>query len=359
MGDIQERDEQASPVNPKPAVVIDGSFAEGGGQILRVAIAFSLITGTAFVIKDIRANRPVPGLRAQHKAAIDAARALWDIKTEGAQVGSREVHFVPGRLSARKAEIDIGTAGSLTLLLQAVLPAILAQDKTITLELKGGTDVRWSMPVDYFSQVLLPMLAPWGDIDFRLKKRGYYPKGGGEAHLRVTPKATRKPLDLVSPGTLAAIKGLSHASSTLVGVAERQTQGALSILRRSGHEACMTCSYGETLSEGSGLTLWAIYSRGEDLTGSYRIGSDMLAEKGARAEKTGESAGEALLASMGGMMDEHASDSILPYLALFGGRARIASFTGHVKSSIYTIEKMTGLPFSIEGTIVATPGLRA
>src|SRR3990172_7190118 len=137
-------------------IVLDGSMGEAGGQIARTALALSSLTGQAFKITRIREARKDPGLKAQHVHCVKALQQLCSAKSEGAEIGSRELLYIPGKISAKNLTVDIGTAGSITLLLQAVLLPCMFAQKTHTLELIGGTDTAWSMPLDYFSPVLLP-----------------------------------------------------------------------------------------------------------------------------------------------------------------------------------------------------------
>ena len=135
-------------------ILLDGSKGEGGGQIVRTALALSSLTGKPFRVTNIRQGRRDPGLKPQHVHCITALQELCKAKAEGAYEGSRELLFVPGPIAAKNLTIDIGTAGSITLLLQAVLLPCMFAQKNHTLTLKGGTDTEWSMPVDYFTNVL-------------------------------------------------------------------------------------------------------------------------------------------------------------------------------------------------------------
>ncbi|MCJ7817515.1 MAG: RNA 3'-terminal phosphate cyclase, partial [Candidatus Thorarchaeota archaeon] len=169
-------------------IEIDGSYGEGGGQILRTSIALAALTMKPVQISKIRAGRPKPGLKKQHLSGIKLTGELVDATIEGLEVGSTEISFTPNQRRSGSFSIDIGTAGSISLILQAVLPpAVLAPDP-VTFLIQGGTDVKWSPPVDYLNNVFSPLLSRLGSIvEIEQKKRGHYPRGGGEVLCRVTP----------------------------------------------------------------------------------------------------------------------------------------------------------------------------
>ena len=172
-------------------IVIDGSKGEGGGQIVRTALAISSLTGEPFRVNNIRLGRKDPGLKAQHVHCVKALQQLCNAKADGAEIGSKELLFVPGKISAKNLTVDIGTAGSITLLLQAVLLPCMFAQKTHTLTLIGGTDTQWSMPIDYFTNVLVPQYRRVCGLEVKVLKRGYYPKGGGKVELKIKPEIKR------------------------------------------------------------------------------------------------------------------------------------------------------------------------
>src|SRR3989344_7420317 len=161
-------------------ITIDGSQGEGGGQITRTALALSTLTHKPFRITDIRKNRPQPGLKAQHLTAIHALKELCGAKTSIVGVGSTELEYVPGAVESGNFSFDIGTAGSISLLLQALLPQLLFVSKPVKLTIIGGTCGLWQAPVEYFEYVLLPHIQRFADVSCSVEKRGYYPAGGGK-----------------------------------------------------------------------------------------------------------------------------------------------------------------------------------
>ena len=172
---------------------INGSYLEGGGQIVRTALALSTLTGKPITIKNVRKGRSKPGLKNQHLNAVKALKELCNAKVKGDSLGSNYLEYVPGKLKFHNLNIDIGTAGSITLLLQALLPVIIFADKKITVKIIGGTDTKWSQPIDYFVNVFLPHLKKYADFETSLEKRGYYPKGNGRFILKIKPKYEKYP----------------------------------------------------------------------------------------------------------------------------------------------------------------------
>src|SRR3989338_6026985 len=170
-------------------LTLDGTHLEGGGSLVRVALALSALTGKPFKITNIRANRSEPGLKAQHLHAIKALTQLCQAETNPIDIGTRELTFKPGKIKKGIYSIDIGTAGSITLLLQAlILPSLFAPGK-VTLNITGGTCGKWQASVDYLQHLLLPHLQRFVEkIELKIIKRGYYPAGGGEIILEISLK---------------------------------------------------------------------------------------------------------------------------------------------------------------------------
>ena len=166
---------------------IDGSYREGGGQIIRTALALSALTRIPFRAEKIRQNRPKPGLKHQHLCCIKALEKLSDARVKGAQPGSSAIEFVPGKTTPGTLWLDIGTAGSITLLLQSLLLPSMFADSKVQFKIKGGTDTKWSMPIDYLTHVILDHFKDFVSIKIEAQKRGYYPKGQGFLKLSIIP----------------------------------------------------------------------------------------------------------------------------------------------------------------------------
>ena len=327
---------------------INGAYCEGGGQIVRTALGLSTLTGKAVEIKDIRKGRPKPGLKSQHLHCVKALEQLCNAKTEGAEIGSEFLRYFPGEYKAKNLDIDIGTAGSITLLLQSLLIPC-AFGKPIKLSVIGGTDVKWSQPADYFREVLLPQLRRFADIEFRILKRGYFPKGQGKVEIKIRPTHAfmdAEPFELVKQTELQKIKIFSHASSDLPDVAERQSKAAYAELMKLGPVEIIneTC---KSASTGSGISCFAYFDNNV-------LGGDCLGERGKRAEHVGQEAARNLIKEINSKapVDKYLGDNLIPYL-LVGNRIKPSEITNHTKSNIYVVEQFFGNVFEIkEGQVI-------
>src|SRR3989442_4668654 len=212
-------------------IEIDGSLGEGGGQILRTTVALAAVLQREVRVMNIRAGRSEPGLRAQHLAGVKAVALVCDARVEGAEVGSPELVFRPGRLRAGSFRFDVGTAGSAGLVLQILMPLSAFLPGSMEAEITGGTDVKWSPPVDYLRMVTLPILRSMkydGKMD--LRRRGHYPKGGGLVKFASNPVASLAPINGRMPGAVQSVSGISHSAGLPRHVAERQAQSARRVL---------------------------------------------------------------------------------------------------------------------------------
>lgn len=333
-------------------VEVDGSFGEGGGQILRTAVGLSAFLGIPCRVYNIRKGRPNPGLRPQHVAGVKAILKICRGEAEGLWVGSEDLTFRPGKLRGGQFKVDVGTAGAIGLVLQALLVPCLGVPSKVSITVTGGTDVKGAPTVGYLQQVLLPILREMGyRADLSLVRRGYYPKGGGEVVFRAEG-GTLRGIKLTHRGEILGIYGVSHASSDLKGrrVAERQREAALKVLREQGYEGEIRVRYEDALSTGSGIDLWAI---GQGTI----LGANALGERGKRAEEVGREAAEALLEelSTGACLDRHLADQLVPFLALASGESEvsISQVTEHLRTNLWVIRHFPGckaLEVEREGT---------
>ncbi len=336
---------------------------EGGGQILRTALALSTLTRQPFVIKKIRHHRPRPGLKAQHLSCIDALKQLASAEVQGAQLGAPELSFNPQAVVPGKWALDIGTAGSITLVLQSLLLPSMFADGITKLCVTGGTDTKWSIPADYFAHVILPLLNKFAALEIDKIHRGFYPRGQGILELTITPRFRLKqfknlnafythlrkhlaPLQFAMQPELDHIEGRSVASFNLkdAGVAERQAEGAARILGdrypfRIEKEYCRSASVGTV------ITLWAVSRQG-----IVFMGADALGEKGWRAEDVGAAAADRLLNLLksDAAVDSHLADNLIPLMALCGGEIKTEKITGHIRSNIYVCEEFLKVGFRVQ-----------
>lgn len=189
-------------------ITIDGSQGEGGGQILRTALALSLVTGQAFRIENIRAGRKKPGLLRQHLTAVEAATRIGRAQTDGAEIGSLKLTFKPGKVTAGEYSFAVGTAGSTTLVLQTVLPALMLADGPSALRLEGGTHNPFAPPFDFLTKTFLPLLNRMGPtVTATLERPGFYPAGGGRFQVSIQPVEKLQPIELLERGEVKARRG--------------------------------------------------------------------------------------------------------------------------------------------------------
>jgi RNA 3'-phosphate cyclase len=317
-------------------IEIDGSYGEGGGQILRTAVAMAAFRGIPCRITNIRKGRSQPGLRHQHQAGVKALAQLCNAEVAGLSVGSEEVTFKPGQIAGGTLSIDVGTAGAIGLILQSLMLPAINVPFPLLLTIRGGTDVPWAPTIGYITEVVIPVL---GTVGYRgevaMTRRGYFPRGGGEVSAELKG-GILTPLELVEPGHIQLISGRSHASWALreQRVAERQQAGAMAILEKAGVPIEIKVEYGPTASPGSGIDLWAQAQ-------NTRLGANALSARGKKAEEVGADAAAALLRqiSSGAVLDEWLGDQIIPFLAVAGGRATIsiARLTEHLRTNLWVV----------------------
>lgn len=320
---------------------VDGSYGEGGGQILRSAVAISAILGRGVVIKNIRKGRPKPGLSVQHIKSIELAGKLCNAKIEGLMPGSTEVRFIPEAIAGGYHRLDIGTAGSITLVLQSVLPIACFAPGKVIFEITGGTDVKWSPPYDYFKHVTLPALQLFGvDITTTLIRRGFFPRGDGKAIITLDPSAIHG-ADISLPST-GKIMGVSASSRLPRHVAERQAKSAKEYLQTKGLDVGdIEMDVREEPSTGSSITLYRGF-----------LGASSLGERGIPAETVGRDAAKNMYEeiSTGAAVDEHLADQLIIFMGLAKGSSRVlaSSISSHTSTNIRVVEQMLGKKFEIE-----------
>lgn len=325
---------------------IDGSYGEGGGQLLRLAIALSAITGIGVRITNIRARRDKPGLAPQHLAGLHAVGKLCDTSIEGLMLQSQEITFEPTTLHGGEYHFDVGTAGSITLVLQALLPVMLAARMPYKVHITGGTDIRHAPPADYLREVLIRLIERLGaKLTMRLLRRGYYPRGEGEIEVAVQPAALT-PAVFDAIGNRQAICGLVHVASLPEHIALRMKQAALDRLGAHGVQAnieTLVLGHEAAFGPGGAIVCWA--------EGVHTVlGAARVAERGVRAETLGDAVGEELAADLaaGAALDMHATDQILVYLALAGGGSfSTRSVSLHAYTAMWLIEQFLPVAFEV------------
>ncbi len=330
-------------------IVLDGSKYEGGGGLLRTSLAFSAASGIPFKILNIRANRDNSGLRPQHLNAVKSVAELCNAEISEIDVGSKELEFIPNKIESKKINIDIGTAGSTTLILQAILPAALYSKKNIKLNIKGGTNNMMAPPIDNLFLVFLPILKKLGaDVECNLKKRGYYPKGGGEISAEINTSKMKK-IELIERGNLLKIIGVANASEELKKpmVAEREAESAEGKLKHLDVPIEIKKEYCETFSVGTSISLCAEFEK-------TLIGADSFGKRGKPAEEVGKDAAEKLLEEINsnGCVDRRMADQLIPYMALWGGKIKTREISMHTQTNIWVAEKLLNVKFEVSNNVI-------
>jgi len=306
---------------PTEVVEIDGSYGEGGGSILRVATGLAAATGRAVRIVNIRANRPRPGLAAQHLTGLRILTRLFDAETKGAEIGSTEVTFIPQTPRLRSLSVDVGTAGSISLVLQSVMIALSTHQGEVSLDLTGGTHVRWAPNYDYLSNVAVPLSV---------------------GATRLQPAAFER------FGKLEAIYGVSRASNLPEHVAKRQAKGASEVLSNF-MDPEIEVKVDKSFSPGSSITVWAVTS------GGCRLAASALGERGKPAEQVGREAGEEMAAYLReeSPMDPYMLDQLIPYCALAEGTSvlKASKLTKHAVTNVYVASRIAGCRIDVEGEL--------
>ncbi|MEM0262470.1 MAG: RNA 3'-terminal phosphate cyclase [Nitrososphaerota archaeon] len=327
-------------------IVVDGSIGEGGGQILRIAIGLAAALGKPIKIVNIRAGRRNPGLQHQHLTAVKAVAELCNAYVEGGYIGSTQLIFRPGKPVGGGYVFDVGTAGSVTLVLQALAPLLPLLPRRTHMELRGGTDVPWSPPIDYVRYVFIPMARRFGvDISIELVRRGHYPRGGGIVRVESGPGKLRA-VEAIERGGLRTVKGVSHAVKLPSHVAERQAKSARDTLIGRGVAVPIdiaiesyTPDRDPHLGPGSGITLYAEFENSV-------LGADSLGEKGKPAEVVGREAAEKLLDEIGSgaALDSHMGDMVVAIACMAEGTTRytVSKPTLHMETALRVAEMVAG-----------------
>ena len=322
---------------------IDGSHGEGGGQILRTSIALSAVTGEDVRISNIRANRPRPGLAPSHVTSVEAVAAICDAEVDGLFAGSKAIEFRPRQLTGGDFEFDVGTAGSVSLIVQScLLPASLSKSR-VTLVAKGGTDVKWSPPIDFMRLAHVPMLAKFGPVcHLDIESRGFYPEGGGVIRAEVSPVSRLTPVSLKDRGKVEAVTGIAFAQNLPEHVVGRMRHAAMKRLVGQP-EVKIEPQLSRGPSTGAGIVMAAECRE-------TVIAESALGERGVKAELLGEGCANDLIETIasGATVDEHMLDQIIPYMGLAGpGCAVLAEeMTGHAETNLWVTEKFLGKKFS-------------
>ncbi len=324
---------------------IDGSRGEGGGQMVRTSVAMATVTGRPTHLTRIRENRPTNGLSKQHCAAVNAVAEMAGSQVTGNTIGSRELLFEPGNEHVYDIQMNIGTAGSVSLVLQAMLLAARNHKKRLTVDISGGTNVMWAPPIDSYQHLLFPLMGRMGiNADVRIIERGFYPQGGGRVIASLDPISRIHPLEIESLGDLVAIRGVCFSQRLPDWITKdviRSCEDTLAPVADVEFDVQKT----EGDSRGAGVVLVAEFENG-------MLGSNALTSRGHTADKAGEDAATDLLREMtsGATMDVHTADQLLPYMAMAEGKSAfsVSRISKHLLSQMDTLESFLDVKFGVE-----------
>jgi RNA 3'-terminal phosphate cyclase (ATP) len=332
-------------------LALDGSQGEGGGQIVRTALFLSLLLRQPVRIDRIRAGREKPGLKAQHATILRLLQQMTGSKAEGAEVGSPSLTFEPGRLQAGSHTADIGTAGCIPLLLQAILPVAVATPGTTRIEVRGGTHVPFGPTMDWLEQAYLPHLRRLADIDVRVDRVGFAPEGGG--HVTVEVRQAHAAADTVDglrawvrehlgarrieQGALAH-SGIRSIAAGLPNVPQRQAFAGLAEMTALGKTPAVEALAVPADGQGSAITCWLEDSKGN------RLASDRLGHPRTTAESVGKIAGANLVEDWrtGATVDRHLADHLAPWVALGAGAVRVPQESLHLRTNAWVCNQFLG-----------------
>lgn len=337
-------------------ITLDGSQGEGGGQILRSALALSVITRRPFRISRIRARRPKPGLMRQHLACVDAAARIGSATVEGAALGSQELTFTPGAVVPGAHEFKIASAGSTMLLLQTILPPLLLANAPSEVVLEGGTHNPFAPPFPFIERAFLPLLRRIGfDVEAVLERPGFYPNGGGRCRIQIRPRlsGSRRGDEAHLGSSFAPLRLLTSAATEasslsavvcLAGLPRHVGERELAAVRQRlalPPEHCTIAEHPEAFGPGNSLH---VFAEGESFAnvftgfGAPRVRAEQVAEEAVAAA-------ERFLAS-GAAVDEHLADQLLLPLALArGGSFTTTEPSGHTRTNVEILREF--LPVSV------------
>jgi RNA 3'-terminal phosphate cyclase (ATP) len=330
---------------------IDGSQKSGSGTILRLSIALAVATGQPLHIYNIRQNRPQSGLKPQHLEAVLTAAKLCNAEIKGAKLNSKELWFKPRDVRGGNVEAEIGTAGSIPMLLTTALPICALAKGSVRLHVtRGGTDVSHSPTINYLRNVFLTALKQMGlEVTINVHKYGYYPKGMGEVTMTVKPPRRLQPLRLENFGKLKSVKGISVCTFLAERkVAERQAKAAGEYLSEKGYAADIQVvnDRSNPFQKGSSIVLWAETDKGA------LVGADAIGELKKTSEAVGREAAEKLYAEISSTptVDTHLADMLIPYVALAEGTSTFLTraVSDHLEANVWLAEKMLNARFNIQ-----------
>jgi RNA 3'-terminal phosphate cyclase (ATP) len=329
-------------------LTINGSQGEGGGQILRSSLALSLVTGTPITLSTIRAGRKKPGLQRQHLTAVKAAAAISEAETDGANVSSTELTFAPGQIKAGEYKFDVGTAGSVTLVLQTILPALMLADTPSSLILEGGTHNSMAPPFEFLQKAFLPLVGRMGPrVEVTLEQHGFYPCGGGRLSVSIRPLPQLCGLSLLERGEFTDSRVRAMVSNLPTHIARRQCE---TIARKSRWKD--SCFMVEEIKDASGPgNVLLVELESEHVTEVFAG----FGQKGVKAEHIATRVWNEVRSYMksGVPVGVHLADQLMLPLSIAASQGQTSQFrtmslTGHSKTHINILNQFLEIDSKVE-----------
>ena len=338
----------------QPMLTIDGSYGEGGGQILRSSLTLALVTGRPFRLVNIRAGRKRPGLRPQHLAAITGAADICGAQCKGNRENSTELTFVPGSIVSGNYRFAVGTAGSAPLVLQTLLLPLCLTKGPSSVIVSGGTHVPWSPSFHYLAWQWVPFMKRIGcHLQLNLRQAGYYPQGGGIIEAATGGSASLRHLNLLQRGPLRKLRIVSLVSNLSESIARRQAEQLVRRLRPCGIEPDCEILQQPGRGRGTAVTVLAECEQSS-------LCCSALGAPGKPAERVADEAADELLALLAtdGAVDPYLADQLLLPLALTPASSslRTAAVSRHLLTNAWLIGLFLPVTIVIEG-VSGQPGM--
>jgi RNA 3'-terminal phosphate cyclase (ATP) len=325
-------------------IEIDGSLGEGGGQIVRSALTLSMVTGQPFRIRNIRAGRPKPGLMRQHLAAVNAAAAVSGAETGPVAAGDSELRFVPRELRCGDYAFSIGSAGSSSLVLQTLMPALLHAPGPSSITITGGTHNPMAPPVEFLQRAYRPALEKMGArFDIELRRHGFYPAGGGMVTARIQPVGTWRMLDLLSRGERTD----GYAESVIAGVHRNVLTRELECVRTAmgwDEAQLKAVSLPDSHGPGNVLLLTVEHEHVSEVfmaVGEKMVRAEMVAKRVVQDARRYLASGAAVGAYLGDQL-------MLPMAFAGGGRFSVEHVSQHARTNAEIISLFLPVAFRFE-----------
>ena len=332
-------------------IVLDGSYGEGGGQILRAALSLSGLLARPVCVEKIRAGRKTPGLQQQHLTCVRAAGAVTEADVSGDQFSSNKISFSPKTIAGGQYEFDVsldrGSAGSVGLVLQALLPILAFAGRSSSTRVHGGTHVAWSPPYHYFDKVLLKTLSVMGlQARSKLNTWGFYPFGGGDVTVDIDPVDSLKGLRLIERGSLKNVTGVSAVANLPASVAQRQGLRASKRLSAEGIKPEIEEIDTQAKGKGSFLFLLAEYE-------NCCCGFSSLGSKGKPAEQVADDVVDQLMThhKTHSALEGNLADQLVIYACIAEGETSYTTsrISEHLITNLWVISQFLSINYRVEG----------